>query len=201
MPVQPVRGDAGAAPPARAGAEGQLQHWPAEALAALTPVVVIVQLQRLGVDLCCDGGRLVASVPPGVLDVAVREQITHREPELRAVLALQARGHGPASLLMPIQPQGLRQAFYPCPGHNGDVFCFVSLAQHLGADQTLHALQPPGLDGHWPSPDRGEDLAALFVDALVAVQLQGAFLATAARSPSRWRASCVRGGGRWNCWS
>ena len=42
------------------------------------------------------------------------------------------------------------------------------------APHPRHALQPPGLDGRWPCPDRVEDLAALFVNALVAFQPRGA---------------------------
>jgi thioesterase domain-containing protein len=147
-----------------------------EDLATLTPAAVVVRLQALGFELRCDAGRLVVSAPPGVLTICLQEQIERREPELVAVLDLLERGYGPTRVLMPIQPRGTRRAFFACPGHNGDVFCFVRLARHLGAEQPFYALQPPGLDGRFKCPARVEDLAALFVDALVIFQPRGAFL-------------------------
>jgi thioesterase domain-containing protein len=47
-------------------------------------------------------------------------------------------------------------------GHNGDVFCYRALAQHLGDDQPFFGLQPPGLDGQTEPLTRIEDLAAYF---------------------------------------
>jgi thioesterase domain-containing protein len=62
------------------------------------------------------------------------------------------------------------------PGHNGDVFCYRTLAWHLGEDQPFYGLQPPGLDGLEPPLPRVEDLAACFAAQLRAFQPRGPYV-------------------------
>ncbi len=80
------------------------------------------------------------------------------------------------SPIVPIQPNGRRQAFFACPGHNGDVYCFLQLARHLGSDQPFYALQPPGLSGGNKCTEKIEDLASLYVKELLTFQEHGPFL-------------------------
>jgi thioesterase domain-containing protein len=61
-------------------------------------------------------------------------------------------------------------------GHNGDVFCFRSLAQQLGAGQPFFGLQPPGLDGRREPLARVEDLAAYFAAQIRAIRPDGPYI-------------------------
>mgnify|MGYP006170522143 CR=1 FL=1 len=64
--------------------------------------------------------------------------------------------------IVPLQPRGSRTPLFAIPGHNGDVFCYRALAQHLGSDQPLFGLQPPGVDGQAEPLRSVEALAAYF---------------------------------------
>ncbi|MGH8686637.1 MAG: thioesterase domain-containing protein, partial [Burkholderiales bacterium] len=56
---------------------------------------------------------------------------------------------------------------------NGDVFCYRALAQHLGPDQPLYGLQPPGLDGRSEPLERIGQLAAYFAGQILAFRPRG----------------------------
>src|SRR5262249_47429017 len=77
---------------------------------------------------------------------------------------------------VPLQPRGTRSPIFAVGGHNGDIFCFHALAQHLGEDQPFFGLQPPGLDGHREPLQRVEDLAAYFVAQIRAFQPSGPYV-------------------------
>jgi thioesterase domain-containing protein len=55
-----------------------------------------------------------------------------------------------------------RPPIFGVGGHNGDVFCYLSMAGHLPDDQPLYGLQPPGLDGVSPPLTRVEAFAEYF---------------------------------------
>jgi thioesterase domain-containing protein len=65
---------------------------------------------------------------------------------------------------------------FAVPGHNGDVFCYLDLARHLGADQPFFALQAPGMEAGQEPLASMEEIAALFAHDLAAVQPQGPYL-------------------------
>ena len=46
--------------------------------------------------------------------------------------------------IVPLEAVGTRTPIFAVAGHNGDVFAYRALAQHLGPDQPFFGLQPPG---------------------------------------------------------
>ena len=78
--------------------------------------------------------------------------------------------------IVPLQPRGSRTPIFGVGGHNGDVFCYRALAQHLGDDQPLYGLQPPGLDGDSAPLERIEDLAAYFAAQIRAFRPDGPYI-------------------------
>ena len=62
------------------------------------------------------------------------------------------------------------------PGAGGTLFAYRELARRLGNTHACYGLQPPGIDGSGATPDRVEDLAAAYVDAVLAVEPRGPYL-------------------------
>jgi thioesterase domain-containing protein len=133
----------------------------------------LAELRRLDIAIGADGDRLQCHAPAGVLTGALRDQIRHRKGEivefLRAADALSQR----QKAIVPLQTRGHRDAVFAIGGHNGDVFCYRALAQHLGAQQPFFGLQPPGLDEASAPLARVEDLAAYFSAQIRAFRSNG----------------------------
>lgn len=72
-------------------------------------------------------------------------------------------------------PGDARPPLYIVSGVGGNVVRFRELARHLGPDQPVFALQPPGLDGEQPYLTRLEDLAAHHVREIRAKQKNGPY--------------------------
>jgi acyl transferase domain-containing protein/thioesterase domain-containing protein len=99
---------------------------------------------------------------------AIRAEIDHRD------------GHKPAtpkqwSSLVPIHPSGDLPPIYFVSGAGGHVLIFENLASHLGPDQPVFALQPPGLDGKHTFLTRLEDIAAHYLKEIKSVQPHGPY--------------------------
>lgn len=92
-------------------------------------------------------------------------QATLRERK-KEVIAFLGAGQAVNSSLVPIQPKGSRPPFFGIPGHNGDVFCYVSLSHQLGEDQPFYGLQPPGFSGEQEPFEDIPSLAAHYVRVL-----------------------------------
>jgi thioesterase domain-containing protein len=137
----------------------------------------LLKLKQSGVKVWVEGDRLRCTGPEQVLVDEVREQLSARKQEIIAFLRAAASSDGlSSSSVVPIQPLGGRMPLFAVPGHNGDVFCYVDLARHLGTDQPFFALQAPGMEpGQEPLPSI-EEIAALFVRDMTAVQPQGPYL-------------------------
>ncbi len=133
-------------------------------------------LRSLDVEVWIDGDLLRCSAPRMVLTPTLRAELTNRKEEIITFLHAAKTWSASSSSIVPIQSAGSKRPFFGVPGHNGDVFCYVRLARHLGPDQPFYALQPPGLDGRRPPLTRVEDLAAHFVDELCAFQPEGPYL-------------------------
>jgi thioesterase domain-containing protein len=135
------------------------------------------KLAQSGVRVRLEDDRLRCTGPEQVLQLGVREQLSSRKQEIIDFLRSAANSAASStSSALPIQPLGSRRPLFAVPGHNGDVFCYVDLARHLGIDQPLFALQAPGLEpGQDPLP-RIEDIAALFARDIEPVQPQGPYL-------------------------
>lgn len=130
------------------------------------------ELRRQDVRVWTEGDRLRVNAPRSVLTPELQAELAARKPE---ILSLFETAAARRSTLVPIQPSGWRPPFYGVPGHNGDVFCYVRLARELGAGQPFYALEPPGVDGRERPLTSVEDLAALFLRDLRAVQPEGPY--------------------------
>jgi thioesterase domain-containing protein len=136
------------------------------------------KLKQSGVKVWLEGDRLRCTGPEDVLVAEVREQLSTRKPEIIAFLrsSANAEGGGNCSSVVPIQPLGSRRPLFAVPGHNGDVFCYVDLARHLGKDQPFFALQAPGMDPGQHPLTSIEAIAAVFARDIAAAQPQGPYL-------------------------
>jgi len=134
------------------------------------------KLKASGVKVWVEDGRLRCTGPEQVLMGEVREQLTARKMEVLAFLRSAASSSGSSSSVVPIQPLGSRRPLFAVPGHNGDVFCYLDLARHLGTDQPFFALQAPGMEPGRDPLTSIEEIAALFAHDLAAVQPQGPYL-------------------------
>ena len=135
------------------------------------------KLKQSGVKVWMEDDRLRCTGPEQVLMAEVREQLSARKQEIIAFLRSAASSEGGSnSTVIPIQPLGSRRPLFAVAGHNGDVFCYVDLARHLGSDQPFFALQAPGMEPGQHPLTSIKEIAALFARDIVAVQPQGPYL-------------------------
>ncbi len=78
--------------------------------------------------------------------------------------------------LVEIQPHGSRPPFFCFHGEGGNVLIYRKLAQYLGPTQPFYGLQSQGLDGHSPLLKTIEEMAALYIKEIRAVQPHGPYL-------------------------
>ena len=123
---------------------------------------LLAELRSRDVQIWADGDRLRCSAPAEVLTPELRDQLQQRKNDILSFLRSGEALARQQRAIVPLQPRGQRVPVFAVSGHNGDVFCYRALAQHLGDDQPFYGLQPPGLDGHSGPLTRIEDLAAYF---------------------------------------
>ncbi|HET7024671.1 MAG TPA: thioesterase domain-containing protein [Gemmatimonadales bacterium] len=139
----------------------------------MSTLALLSELRSRDIHLRGDGDRLRCNAPPGALTPALLETLRRRKGEILAYLrSIRGAATRPRAIV-PLQPHGSAPPIFAVPGHNGDVFCFLALARHLGEDQPFYGLQPPGLDGHAPPLDQIEDLAAYFEEQIRAFEPRG----------------------------
>ena len=80
------------------------------------------------------------------------------------------------SSLVKIQGGGSHEPFYCAHPIGGGVLCFHDLARSLGREQPFFAFQSHGMDGHVQPFNRIEEIAAHFVDEMVAHKPEGPYL-------------------------
>ncbi len=126
---------------------------------------LLAELRVRDIRVWAEGDRLKCSAPPDALTAALRDELGRRKRDIIEFL------HSAQSLtrhhraIVPLHPAPVAHARPPIfgiGGHNGDVFCYLSVAGHLPSDQPLYGLQPPGLDGVGDPVSRIEELAAYF---------------------------------------
>ena len=133
------------------------------------------ELRSRNIQIWAEGDQLRCAAPTGVLTPALRDQL-HQEKSaivqfLRSAEALARRERA----IVPLQPRGGRVPVFAVPGHNGNVFSFRFLAEHLGGDQPFFGLQPPGVDGECEPLTCVEDLAAYFAARIRAFRPDGPY--------------------------
>jgi thioesterase domain-containing protein len=136
----------------------------------------LAELRGRDVQVWAEGEQLRCTAPAGTLTPELRREIQRRKGEildfLRSadLLARQPRA------IVPLEGRGTRTPVFAVAGHNGDVFCYRALAQHLGDDQPFYGLEPPGLDGRSEPLTRVEDLAAYFAEQVRVFQPHGPYI-------------------------
>ena len=136
----------------------------------------LAELQRRDIQIWADGYHLRCKAPTGVLTTALREQLMERKSEILAFLRSAASVAQQPRAIVPLQPLGSRAPVFAVAGHNGDIFAYRSLANHLGKDQPFFGLEPPGLDGENEPLETVEDLAAYFATQIQAFQPNGPYI-------------------------
>ncbi len=133
-------------------------------------------LRKRDIHVWADGDRLRCNAPSGVLTSELRHELRQFKNEilqfLRSAVALAQQQRA----IVPLEPRGTGAPVFAVAGHNGDVFCFRALAQHLGADQPFFGLQPPGLDGNREPLGRVEEMAAYFAAQIRTVRPEGPYI-------------------------
>jgi amino acid adenylation domain-containing protein len=81
----------------------------------------------------------------------------------------------PASVLVPVQPNGPLPPFFCVHPSGGMALCFTALARLLGQDQPFFAFQSRGLVGDDEPLNRIEEMAALYIETMRAVQPRGPY--------------------------
>ena len=137
---------------------------------------LLAELRRRDLQVWADGDQLRCSAPAGVLTPELRGQLQRHKRVILEFLRSAAALARQERAIVPLQPRGARVPVFAVPGHNGDVFCYRALAQHLGDDQPFFGLQPPGVDGQREPLARVEDLAAYFAEQIRAFRPDGAYV-------------------------
>jgi thioesterase domain-containing protein len=138
---------------------------------------LLADLRSRDVEVSTDGHALRLNARSGALTPELRERLRERKADilefLRSAEALAAQPRA----IVPLRPHrpGIDPGAAPVfavPGHNGDVFCYRVMAQHL-VEHPFFGLQPPGLDGEALPLTRVEDLAGYFAEQIRAFALGG----------------------------
>jgi thioesterase domain-containing protein len=75
-----------------------------------------------------------------------KRQLQSRKQEIVDFLRSAQQLASQQRALIPLTSRGTQIPIFAAAGHNGDVFCYRALAEHLGSDQPFFGLQPPGLE-------------------------------------------------------
>jgi thioesterase domain-containing protein len=134
---------------------------------------LLAELRSRDIQVCADGDRLRCKAPADLLTAELRDQLQQCKNDILEFLRSAGALAQQQRSIVPLQPRGTRTPVFAVPGHNGDVFCYRDLVQHLGDDQPFYGLQPPGLDGHSEPLARVEDLAAYFAAQIGAFRPTG----------------------------
>ena len=140
----------------------------------MTTAQFLSSLRELGIRVWVENDRLKCDAPPGILDDTLRGQLAARKHELLALVSqAHATLNGPRSLV-PLKPAGSQSPLFARPGHNGDVFCYRPLVDHLDPDRPLYGVEPKGIDGG-PTGATVEEMAEYEVAQIRSMQPQGPY--------------------------
>lgn len=142
----------------------------------MTVASLLAELRNRDIQVWVEDDQLRCNAPVGVLTPDLRDVLRQRKRDmiefLRSAQALAQQQRG----IVPLQQRGNRVPVFAMPGHNGDVFLYRALAQHLGDDQPFFGLEPPGLDGQTQPLGSVEDLAAYFAEQIRTFRPDGPYV-------------------------
>jgi len=144
----------------------------------VTVGALLAELHRRDIGVWLEGENLRCSAPAGALTPELTADLRQRKRELVELLRSLESAESQARAVVPLQPLGTRTPIFGVPGHNGDVFCYRTLARRLGNDQPFFGLQPPGSDGHAEPLRNIEQLAAYFAEQIRIVRPAGPYILT-----------------------
>jgi thioesterase domain-containing protein len=134
---------------------------------------LLAELRKLDVHVVLDDDRLRLNAPAGVLSEEHKRDLAERKHEIIGFLREAQQLSSQQRAIVPLQAAGTRTPIFAVAGHNGDVFAYRWLAEHLGPDQPFFGLQPPGLEEGSEPLTRVEDLAGYFAEQVRAFQPAG----------------------------
>jgi thioesterase domain-containing protein len=140
----------------------------------MTVADLLAELRQLDVHVVLDDDRLSLNAPAGVLTEEHKRDLVQHKPQIIAFLREAQQLSVQQRAIVPLQAAGLQTPIFAVAGHNGDVFAYRSLVEHLGQDQPFFGLQPPGLEEGSEPLTSVEDLAGYFADQIRAVRPVGA---------------------------
>ncbi len=135
---------------------------------------LLSRLRERDVRLWVEEGRLKCDAPPGALDDSLRAQLVARKLELVAMMAGAETTLTAPRSLVPLKPTGDQPPLFARPGHNGDVFCYRALVEHLDERRPLYGVEPRGLDGT-PPAETVEAMARYEVEQIREFQPEGPY--------------------------
>jgi thioesterase domain-containing protein len=142
----------------------------------VTVQAFLAELRSRDVHVWADGDRLRCNAPPDVLTPELRDRLQQRKNDILEFLRAAGTLAQHPRAIVPLQPRGNRTPIFGVGGHNGDVFCYRYLSRHLGDEQPVYGLQPPGLEGESKPLARVEDLAAYFAPQIRACRPEGPYI-------------------------
>jgi thioesterase domain-containing protein len=123
-------------------------------------------------------GALLINLIAERLGVAVPVAALFEAPTVAALAKRAGERAGEAgarSPLVAIEPRGEGRPFFCVHPVGGNVLCYADLARRLGAERPFYGLEAVGLAGGEPQR-RVEEMAATYVQAILAVQPEGPYL-------------------------
>ena len=139
----------------------------------MTAAELLAELRKLDVSVALDGDRLRLDAPAGVLTDEHKRDLARRKPEVVAFLREAQRLAVQQRAIVPLQVTGTRAPIFAVAGHNGDVFAYRALVQHLAPDQPFFGLQPAGLEEGSVPLTSVEDMARYFAAQIRAFRPTG----------------------------
>src|SRR6266850_3920404 len=137
---------------------------------------LLAELRSRDVQIWAHGDGLRCNAPADVLTPQLRDQLQRRKNDILEFLRSAGALAKQQRAIVPLQPRGSRIPVFAVAGHDGDVFCYRALVEHLGDDQPFYGLQPPGLDGHSEPLACIKDLAAYFAAQIRAFRPAGPYV-------------------------
>lgn len=142
----------------------------------MTVSAFLAELRGRDIHVWADGDRLRCNGPPDVLTPELRDRLQQRKNDILEFLRVAGTLAQRPRAIVPLQPHGNRTPIFGVGGHNGDVFCYRYIARHLGDEQPLYGLQPPGLEDESKPLARVEDLAEYFAPQIRACRPHGPYI-------------------------